>query len=191
MPSAVAAVFNFVYNWQEIVSHMNPAAERHFMLVQTLINGIAFPLGVALIAYLVFPVTRAVRCAREDGPNAARSVQRRALRLGHFAALTCISLWTLAGVVYPVSMRLGDIELPASNGVHFFVSLLLCGLFAVSLTYFSVTTLSLRAALPALLESRMVTDVESADLDAVARSAWRYLAMSASAPCWRRPPWWR
>jgi hypothetical protein len=139
LPSALAALFNFVYNWQEIVSHMNPAAERHFMLVQTLINATAFPLGLTLVGYLSFPVTRAVLDAGRQRRNIGRNAHRRTLQLGHFAAFTCIGLWALAGLVYPLSMRLEELALPPSTYVHFFASLLLCGLFAVSLTYFSVT----------------------------------------------------
>jgi serine/threonine protein kinase len=181
LPSALAAVFNFVYNRAEIIAHMDAAAETHFMRIQAVINATAFPLGMALVILVGHWVLRV--SGRQDVPAGQLAASRRhGPRLGLYASAVCVVLWLLAGLAYPLSMHLGRFEVPASTYPHFFVSLALCGLFAVSLTFFGVTWLMLRAAMPAVLEQELPQGQAASMTDSVARWVWFFLAMSASVP---------
>lgn len=181
VPNLLAAIFNFLYNHREIVSEMGADAERHFLTVQAIINGIAFPIGFGFGGWLAFTVTRA---ARQTGPlpGTGEQLHQRALSVGHLAALIGLSLWTLAGLAYPLSMRWGRFEVAGVTYGHFFASLVLCGMFAVSLTYFAVTLVSVRGALPGLLQKRLISDASIPGVASVARRSWLYLALSASVP---------
>ncbi|MCA9169170.1 MAG: protein kinase [Planctomycetales bacterium] len=177
LPSIFAALVNFTYNHQHIIAGMPKQAERHFMFVQTVTNAIAFPVGLFVMGWLVRS-TASPAAPVGNHPQDCGNV----LRFGRYAAWICVVLWTLAGLTYPLSMRVGGFEMPISTSGHFFFSLVLCGLFAVSLNFFGVTALSLRVAIPALWERCLSMPDVRPQLAPLTRSCWLYLSMSAAVP---------
>lgn len=177
IPSLLAALLNFSYNHQKIISQMSESAERHFMFVQTVTNAVAFPLGLGLMAWLV----RSTSVGRHGLPKKACSVDEL-LSFGRYSAWICVILWTLAGMTYPLSMRVGGFEMPIATSGHFFFSLFLCGLLAVSLNFFGVTALTLRVAVPWCLNQNLTVNGLQPQLSGLSRSCWLYLLMSAAVP---------
>jgi eukaryotic-like serine/threonine-protein kinase len=178
IPNALAAVFNFKYNFQKIIQQL-PDAQDAFDNVQLTINSIAFPLAIILCVWFARPLMRALRHAREvkvDTPD--ESARRRALRLGRFAALLGITEWVIAGLAYPISLHIITGGLDAKWYAHFFASLLICGMVAAAYPFFLLSVLAVRSFFPALLRGDALTAGDEAELQELSeRSAWSlYLA---------------
>ncbi len=83
LPSVLASVFNYVYNKREVIDRLGNARD-HFMRVQTTINLLAFPIGIGLICWSIYRVTKhlqATRPATDDvrGKILARQISERAI----------------------------------------------------------------------------------------------------------------
>lgn len=177
LPSVLAALLNFSYNYQKIISQMSESAEQYFMFVQTVTNAVAFPLGLAVMAWLVRSTA-----VGWNGAQKKVATVNELLNFGHYSAWICVILWTLAGLTYPLSMQLGGFDMPIAISGHFFFSLLLCGLLAVSLNFFGVTALTLRVAVPWCLNQQLSVKGLLPKLHSLGRSCWLYLLMSAAVP---------
>ena len=184
LPNALAAVFNYVYNKQEIIDRV-PDAARVFENVQVVINSIAFPVGLVTLAALAWSVTRYIARGKSTGAlesEPRKQLRRRALRLGHLGALVGIFAWAIAGIVYPMSMHAATGAFSAVHYVHFFASLLLCGLIAASYPFFLITLLSLRVIYPALLRGEKPNHGDSALLAKLGRTSGIYLFIAGGVP---------
>jgi len=178
------AYFNFKYNYDLIIDN-HPAAVDVFYRVLLVINSVAFPIGVVLILSFLRPITRHLR-STDGSPRGDADVlaqlRRRTLRIGHFVALLAIAEWTLAGVAYPVLMYLGGVRLTLMDNVHFFSSLLLCGLVAAAYPFFVATALAVRAIYPALVDPFGFRTSDVVDLERLERWSWVYLALGLLVP---------
>ncbi|MEX2189033.1 MAG: serine/threonine-protein kinase [Pirellulales bacterium] len=190
VPNSLAAVFNYVYNRGHIVEHFRDA-QHVFWNTQTAVNGTAFPIGVAWMVILAWPLSRSLRDVRRGvrpTPEAAAALRERALSLGRVTAVVGIALWSVAGVVYPVAIRLGGADLVWHDFLHFIASLALGGLIAATYPFFAITWLAARAFYPALLrvgqENPADPDgaIEAGRLVECERLTWRYLVLAASLP---------
>lgn len=83
-PNAIAAVFNLLYNLAEVRSQI-PAAEPAFMRIQTIINAVAFPLGVCLTVAFVWSISRVTHLKSID-PTKLPFLRALCLNLGNLAA---------------------------------------------------------------------------------------------------------
>jgi serine/threonine protein kinase len=151
--NALASLFNIFYNRAEIIERW-PAAEPLFGRIIPLINGVMFPLAMFIVAVAVWPVRRELRRLERGAapaPDHTR-LRRRALWLGTIVAGVCVGCWLVAGVLWPVVLRLTAGPPPAGPTayVHFLLSLAICGLIAGAYPYFLVTFLAVRALYPAL-----------------------------------------
>jgi serine/threonine protein kinase len=173
-PNLLAAAYNLAYNYQEIIAHF-PQAESAFWTTQTIVNTASFPIGIVLFALLIRPVAAGVR---SGGDPIAR---RRCLNLGHYGAALSLAGWLLAGIAYPIALRFLSGSLPPTVLLHFWMSLVLCGLIAAAYPFFAVTFLSVRALYPHLLRSA-IEDQTHADLERLSRLTWFYLLLAASVP---------
>ena len=185
--NAAAAAFNTAYNLKELVQ---PGAIKTFWLVQGGINGVAFPIGIAILVWLAWPVQRGLAAQQRAGQEGA-TARTRALALGHLAAVVGIIEWGVAGVLYPTLMHLAGAKLgPADNDlasliayyIHFMVSLALCGMIAATYPFFGVTLLSVRSFYPRLLPTEPPGEGDVAALARLARRTWGYLILAASLP---------
>jgi hypothetical protein len=183
-PNALAAVFNLAYNRSEIVDRV-PGAEPVFQNVEAVINGVAFPVGVAVLGLLVWPATSAVRRANAGlPPDSGRltRARRRCVLLGDYAALVSLVLWLIAGVAYPIALCTALGLQSLTFFVHFMVSLALCGLIAAVYPFFAVTFFAVRVLFPALIQSQPFGAKELAGLEQLKRRTGLYLLLSAVAP---------
>ncbi|MBX3443133.1 MAG: serine/threonine protein kinase [Planctomyces sp.] len=143
----VAALFNLWYNHREIIQRL-PGSEPHFWRIQSTINAVAFPLGLAW----ALACMRGVFPAVKRGRSADRPVRRRALLGGVYAGGVCLTLWIVAGFAYPLVLRQLSGDVPFSVHVHFLVSLTLCGLVAAVYPFFTLSWLGTRVYYPRLLD---------------------------------------
>ncbi len=174
LPNVITAVFNLIYNYQEIVTRLGKSADA-FWTVQSVINGIAFPVGIAFFLRFTWLV--------RDPTNVDPAWQRqRCLRLGEIVGWISLIAWTIAGVAYPMMLYATIGRIAWTDGIHFMLSLGLCGLMAVTYSFFSVTTVAVHGVLPTLIRWRMPLDNETEQLDRLERRLWPYLWLAAAVP---------
>lgn len=194
LPNIIAAVFNFLYNREEIISRLQPSALQTFDSIQAVINAIAFPVGVGLFFLLTGPVVRYFKeqvrrditgewlldPRREYGDQKLQFLHQRALLFGFFASGISLFEWTVAGIAYPVSIDLAGESLPVEAYVHFFSSLMICGLIAASYPFLWLSYLSIRYILP-------VTELPAVEQSSATRrlyqmiEAWLSCALATAA----------
>jgi len=184
LPNALGAVFNIAYNRSEIIAQVH-GAEPAFWNVQAAINGIAFPLGIALLTVLALPVARAVRgvdAGKPPGAGGLAPARRRCLILGEAAAAISVVEWLLAGLVFPVALCTFLGPQPFWFFLRFVVSLALCGLIAAVYPFFGLTFLAVRVLLPPLIRRHTLDAEEAAGLERLKRRTGLYLLLAAAAP---------
>jgi len=174
--NAAGAAFNTVYNLAEVVP---PGAEGPFWKVQIIINGIAFPIGIAVLVVLAGPLRRALFTKSGDLNQPARL---RTLGMGHLVAVVGIVEWIVAGMLYPALMHWAGAPLGAHHYLHFFISLALCGMIAATYPFFGVTALAVREFYPRLLPTDPPGEPDAAGLARLSRRTWGYLILAASLP---------
>lgn len=179
LPSILAAVFNLFYNRQQIIQHLD-GAERTFDLVQAVINAVAFPLGIGLTVRTARRVARELQRPPAQEPAAGG---REVLLLGRNMARIALTLWTISGLAYPVSLHFG-VPHAITWGVytHFAISLALCGILAGTYPFFFVTALSIRWFLPALICREVIRGPHLDDLYGVRRLNRLFLVLTAFVP---------
>lgn len=182
LPNIFAGLFNYFYNRTHIIESLHDVhnARDAFWMIQTVINSIAYPTGLGLLAYLTWTVQR----ARREIDDVARYawLRRRSLLLGHCAAGIGVVEWAIAGLAYPFSMHLAVGAVPLEVYLHFAGSLLLCGLIAAAYPFFGVTFFSVHVLYPALLRPGLARANDEPPLTQVRMLAWRYLAVAMSVP---------
>lgn len=184
-PNILAALFNFIYNWQVIVIPMQERgveqAERLFQIAAMIINGGGFPVGLGLFAWLTWPVARVLRQLRSDAvvPLAKLgSTRERCLKLGHFAAIIGSALWAMMGPVYPLMIG----ALDPRDYIYFIASLALCGMIAATYPFLAVTWLCTRVLYPPLVRPGSTSFQDEAALERLRRWIWRYLLLAGALP---------
>ncbi|MFO0902975.1 MAG: serine/threonine-protein kinase [Pirellulales bacterium] len=184
-PNMLAAFFNYWYNRQAIIEPLGDHAFTVFWYVIALINGLAFPVGLAVLVGVLWRLARTLRRLDDaPGPDEAALAQarRRALQMGHLAAGVGIMEWFASGVFFPMAMHMGLGEFPASGYWHFFFSMSVCGAVAAAFPFFGATDLSLRVMYPALLGKSPVDDVERRQVEGLARHSVWYLGAACGVP---------
>ncbi|MFO0818594.1 MAG: serine/threonine-protein kinase [Pirellulales bacterium] len=184
-PNILAGYFNYWYNERAIIEPLGEPAYRVFYWVIGAINGLAFPVGLAILLLVVWPLARAVR-GLERTPKPTESeltrARRRALRMGHLAAQVGIVEWFVAGFAFPLCMHWGLGYFPMSAYVHFFFSMVVCGAVAAAFPFFAASDVSLRVFYPALLGQDAVDENERRSLLALGRHAIGYLIAASGVP---------
>src|SRR5262249_46995026 len=99
-PNILASWFSIVYNDNEIIRNV-PESKALFQWLQLVVNGTFFPIGIAAVFVLLFPVVNGLRRLR-SGELPAEDfdrLRRRSLFLG--LGIVCVSLaaWVIAGIV--------------------------------------------------------------------------------------------
>jgi serine/threonine protein kinase len=184
IPNVLAAVFNFVYNRREIVDPLM-VADQAFWYVQLTINSIAFPAGMAISAWLVWPLRiglRSVAGGRTVPGEQMKFLRRRCLSLGPLAGTISIVCWALAGLAYPLGMRSQLAAMPTAAMVHFAGSLVLCGLIAGAYPFFCVTLFVVRAWYPRLVRQNLTAGRDDVRLARLDRLVGIYLVLAGSVP---------
>ena len=161
-----------------------PSAEPTFMRIQTIVNLVAFPVGIFSAKWLAGSVTKATQIGPDQHllSKELAEQRRRCLDLGNVAALVGLTLWMIAAPAYPLSLHLMLEDVPTELYVHFFVSLAVCGLIAAAYPFFGVTVVAVRCFYPVLVDRDSMTAEDRASLLRLTRQTWLYLALAASVP---------
>ncbi len=179
--SGVMGVFNFVYNHREIINK-GKLREEVFLRTQAVINGVVFPLGIALFLSMAWPLHRGLKRIRRGeklSQDQLRPLRRLCLRQGMYGAGICLTCWLLAGFAYPIGM-----SIPLNDPVffHWLASLAMCGLVAAAYPFFIGTFLAVRILYPVLLTPGSASPDDAADLRRVLGWLPWYLLVAACVP---------
>lgn len=185
IPNIFAGVFNYFYNKVAIVEHLSVESQETFWTTQTIINSIAYPLGLIILAYAawlaVHPLIRSWKHGTAD-VDAFQKARVHSMLLGHYSSITGICLWIVAGVAYPISIRLAAGEMPLAGYTHFFGSLAMCGLIAAAYPFFLSTWYGAFVIHPFLSRGQAYTATDRALNKRLNRLLWRYFVCAASVP---------
>ena len=183
--NGIASWFNTTYNETAIIGPWGAPGEL-FDRIVLVVNAVAFPVGMSLVAAAMWPVLRAlgkVRRRESQTPEELARARVRTLRLGAVTALTCAACWAVVGVVWPVTLRILAGPPPtASLYVHFWLTLVLCGLIAAAAPYFIITFLAVRVMYPALLGPDGPAAPDRAALERVGREMSRFRIVATAVP---------
>jgi len=186
VPNVFAALFNFFYNEAKIIKPIaemmgesGTAINEHFMYVQAMINLIAFPMGILGNDYFIRRSIREANAMQDD----SRSVDwPNIVNVGFRCAILTLVVWLIAGLAYPISMSTQAAEASLHFYVHFFFSLLLCGLFAIALTYFNLTYYALNILVPRTIQQGGSKKGMRPAIAQCDRRNWPFLLTSAVVP---------
>ncbi len=185
-PNALASLFNIAYNGEEIIRHWATAGAVFGDIILA-VNGVFFPLGILvyiLVARRVSLGVQKIRAGIPVGPQELARLRGKCLRLGSMAAGVCVSCWIVAGLIWPLALRL--VAGPAPGGfetyIHFLLSLVICGLIAAAYPYFLVTFLAVRVLYPALLDGGLPSAADGPALRRVDRELSRYRTVATAIP---------
>jgi len=183
VPNLIAAIFNFIYNYGEIVDRL-PEAEPTFMRIQTIINLITFPAGTACAGWLAGSVAKAVQTDQRHAFSGAELAERRkrCLDLGNLAVIVGLTLWLIAAPAYPISLHIMLGNVPAAVYGHFVASLALCGLIAAAYPFFGISFVAIRGFYPMLTRWDSIVPEDVAALQKLHRQCWFYLGLAALVP---------
>lgn len=181
-PNIAAGVFNFFYNDEAIVRNLSTDSQKAFMRIQVVINLIAYPVGFLAVWLRYRNIRRNLSDASEGAAQKRALARMRTMGLGRFAALVSVAEWTIAGIAYPISIRLAAGSLPGTAYVQFFASLVLCGLIAAAYPFFLVTDLSFRVLYPWCLKSIDELQTDLPVLRRIRQRSMFYFGMAAIAP---------
>ncbi len=203
-PHIVAAVFNYTYNDTVIIRKVgatNPEAVAAFERVALGVNAVFFPVGLAVLLWLAWPIYRSLVRSDQASPRLLQWVspllkklsrgvlrdppldadlalaRRRALRLAFYAATVGIGLWALAGALYPALLPLSWL-----HAVHFALSLLVCGMIVSAYPFFGTAYVVIRVFYPALLTVATGEKHEEKHLRNLVRDAGRMLVLTVAVP---------
>lgn len=184
IPNALLGAYNFAYNHKEMEDNASELMPS-FMKIVGVVNPIAFPVGIGLGIGLAVRVAGAARrVASKRGPPLVNPHLRRVecLRVGEYACVICLGLWTVSGVAYPIALRAMEGPLPLWIWVHFIVSLAICGLVAIAWPFFLVTSFSVRTLYPVFVREGQCDDSDTKELTHLSARVFRYLGVSAAVP---------
>jgi serine/threonine protein kinase len=186
IPNLFASLFNIAYNTDEIISKW-PGASAVFDQIILAVNGLFFPMGM-FVFWLLF---RPVQCAlfssdrsSADSASEAAASRQRCLRLGAYVGWICVVCWTVAGLLWPIILRISvgpPTEAPQIY-LHLLISLVFCGLIAATYPYFLVTYLSVIVLYPALLHRDEFGAADRKALHRIERELGRYRAAATAVP---------
>ncbi|MEC3913775.1 serine/threonine-protein kinase [Nocardia sp. CDC160] len=185
VPNTLASLYNIAHNRAFIISHLSESAMRTFVLTTATVNLVFFPLGTIIIAYLcrsVILVPRGLRRGRDYDPDTLRRARADVLLAGERISLVVFSLWVIAGLTFPLTLRLTASDLPVRGVVHFLVSLVVCGAIAVAYPFFLVTFYLVRCIYPMYLRHGDISAEDAVWLHRLGRRCTNYLAVAASIP---------
>ena len=184
IPNILAGRFNYLYNERSIINPLTEItasfAER-FHKVQLTVNSIAFPLGIAIGILAAVKTLRLLKPENDQRDTAEGG--HRVLMFGRFVSMFAVVMWTIAGLVFPIAIDLGN-EVPGvlSFYVHFFTSLALCGFAAAAYPYFLLTALATRFFVPALVRNNRMPGPRWKDLQTLRKLNTVHLVLTVLVP---------
>ncbi|MFE3442078.1 serine/threonine-protein kinase [Nocardia sp. NPDC059180] len=185
VPNALASLYNIEHNHQLIVSRLSEEAQRNFVIITGIVNSVLFPVGIAVVLYLsrhILRVTSGLRHGKRFDSDTLRRARQDTLRLGDNAVIVAFSLWVVAGLTFPIALRLTADDLPARGVWHFLTSQTVCGAIAVAYPFFLATFYMVRCIYPIFLRHGDVGAEDAVWLRKLDKRCNGYLAVAASVP---------
>jgi hypothetical protein len=149
-PNIILSALNIAYNSRAVAQGWAPDL---FDEQVTIINVVAYSVGISLFLLYAVPFSRTIGAVRrgEREPAPAATLIGKTLALGPFAAWVTVVMWTCCGVVFPVWTHLAVGDADVGRYSHFFLSQVVCGALAGLFDYFLFTYLALRVWIPATI----------------------------------------
>ncbi|MCX4093555.1 serine/threonine-protein kinase [Nocardia sp. alder85J] len=185
VPNVIASLFNIQHNRSLIVDRLSQPAHHAFEIVTFIVNGVFFPIGIAVLVYLsrhLLVVQRGLRRGRTFDQRTLTRARWEALLLGDRVVLVVFALWALAAVTFPIALQLSTGEVEGPMVAHFLASLLVCGAMAVTYPFFPVVFYLVRCIYPLFLRHGELDADDAAQLRGLSRRCTAYLAVAASVP---------
>jgi len=181
LPNLFFSGLNITYNFYAAEGWAPPDLFDRQVAV---VNAVAYSSGLGLFLLLGAPIMRSLNAARkgEPSPLPPEAAVARTLRLGAYAALITIVIWTCCGVVFPVWTHVVVGEAQLSRYGHFFLSQVICGVLAGLIEYFLITFFAMRAWIPALLSPTETSTAAVAALRGVPVRVRRWSVVYALMP---------
>ena len=175
--NGLLSVLNITYNINVVVPEHDRAP---FLLRATLVNAVAFPLGIVLFLLVGWPLRQALRRreqARPTTPEDRRRARARGLGLGDLMAAVVLPLWILGGFAFPLWEHMHAGASGEATWFHFVVSNALFGLLAATVCFFLLGAALGRVLLPRLVQPGDVDDEGVRQIDRLLRRrAWYFAA---------------
>jgi serine/threonine protein kinase len=150
--NAALSYLNIQYNVKAVVEE---SEWQDFWHQVEVVNGIGFPIGIAVLVWMIFPVARAARRRRRGEMLEAGErtrLRRRALRMGGTMAAVLLPLWIIGGLVFPIWHHV-SVGHPHEGGYfHFTLSNALFGVLAATACFFFINFLTARLVYARLIE---------------------------------------
>jgi hypothetical protein len=184
----VFSLLSIAVNYWLVIRPLGRAAEGIFLWQILSVNSIAYTAGIGLGVYLVWPVIDAMRgFKRKNPPDPATLpfLRRRSLVIGDYLTWLGFALWLISGLVFPAWLQAADIydPLKTNSYQYFFLSQVIWGLIASTMTFFMLNYVSLSGFHPLLVQDAGTDmDPEIDRLLRLGRRALYYLLLAFLAP---------
>jgi eukaryotic-like serine/threonine-protein kinase len=189
LPNIVFTVLNLAYNIPAIFNALGKSVSEVLDdPAVSVINGLAFSVGIGILFPLTWPVARAVSRIYRDIPEEDDHNprwRRRTLWLADWTALVSGADWLVTGLVFPFWLSR---EVPAERFhaaltyTHFMASQTLCGMMASTLAFFFVCVLAVRAFYPTLFQAEHTDPSALSAVRALQQRAWIYFGVAVVVP---------
>ncbi len=188
LPHVVFSILSIVVNYWLVIRPLGDAAEKVFRWQIATVNTFAYTLGVAQGVYLVWPVIKAMRDYQRKkplDPAALPFLRKRSLVMGDYLTWIGFALWVISGLVFPTWLQLVGVYDPdkTDSYLYFFMSQVICGLIASTLSFFILNFVSLSGFHPLLIQE--ARDDMRQEIDRLMRLGGRaryYLGLAFAAP---------
>jgi len=159
----------------------HPEMQDYFENLAIGVNAVAFPTAVLLLLWLLRPVVQGLKKADRGEP-----VEEHALRstwnIGFSAATIGAGFWALAGLIYPLALKLAYPGFATDECLHFFLSLLICGLVAWAYPFFGLASIAALVYYPRLMQPTMRDQAFEVRARKMDRRCARFLLIAAGIP---------
>jgi serine/threonine protein kinase len=149
LPNAILAALNVKWNLQVVIDRLG---DDGFHALVTIVNGIAFGIGMTILVTWLLPLVRGLRAAGSLSPEARAALRRSALELPQRTLLLVYPLWVIGGLTFPIWLHFKG-RADSSAWINFTTSNLLFGVIGATAGFFAMAWIAVRALHPALLAS--------------------------------------
>ena len=170
VPNGLAGAYNYWFNWITLIKPAGAAIHDAFEVVPWILNGILYTAGLIVGIYFTWPMSD-VTHPKTLPSDRKRFLRKLSLGIGGRIAVLAVSLWTIAGIVFPLGIHLYAGDFPTKGYLHFGLAQIVCGLIAAVFPFLGTTWLVVRSFYPALLDSESPDDEELRRLQALPQHA--------------------
>ena len=163
VPNLFVMLFNFLYNQAALLGKHGPKADQadrieglteYFESLALTVTVACLVIGLVFAVWLMRRFVTAVEKASQNEQCDQRSILS-VVRIGQNAAIVGGLLWAVAGLVYPLALKMRFPELPTGECVRFFFSLVICGGVASVYPFFGMMTLGTLVYYPRVIKNSM------------------------------------